>query len=219
MKAMTRILQHKLFWLALLVGLAIALYCGALPVSLDRHQLQGHFQHGDWGVVFFIVAHIIAAAVGLPGTLLVVVGGGVFGLLWGTLWSVIGATLGAIAAFYMARYLLRDWIEQRFARSRHLRRLNSTIGANSLVCVLVTRLAPVSPFSLVNFLFGLTQISLRPYAVGTLVGILPGTLLYTWLGITGVEVMRGGSMIPLGLAIAALLGLSVLPSLMTSSRR
>ncbi|MGB3614188.1 MAG: TVP38/TMEM64 family protein [Elainellaceae cyanobacterium] len=216
---MHRILRHKLFWLALLASLAIAIYCGAGSFSLDRDQLHGHFQHADWGVALFIVAHIIATMVGLPGTLLVMVGGSVFGLLWGTLWSVIGATLGAIAAFSVARYLLRDWIEQRFATSRHLHRLNGTIGANSLVCVVVTRLAPVSPFSLVNFLFGLTQISLQPYAIGTLVGILPGTLLYTWLGIAGMEAIDGGSMVPIALAIAALLGLSVLPSLVASHRR
>ncbi len=218
MPLMTRILQHKLFWLLALVSLALVVCFGPLGHRFEHAALVNTFQHTHWGAALFIVAHVAATMLGLPGTLLVVVGGSVFGLLWGTVWSVVGATLGAIAAFYVARYLLRDWIEARFAKSGLLQRLNCTIDRNSVTCVLVTRLAPISPFSVVNFLFGLTQISLQPYALGTFVGIVPGTLLYTWLGLAGKEALTGGSAVPLMMVVAALLGLSAIP-IVTSSRR
>ena len=213
---MIRVLQHKLFWITVLISAAIAIYCS--PLARNQDHLTHHF-HADWGALLFIVAHVVATVVGLPGTLLVVLGGGVFGLVWGTVWSVVGATLGAIAAFYLARYLMRDWIERRFAQSSRFQKLNRTIGNNSFTCVLVTRLAPISPFSVVNFLFGLTKVPLRPYAVGTLLGIVPGTLLYTWLGITGKAALNGGSLIPLAAAIAALIGLSFLPSMLAARAR
>ncbi|MGF1536467.1 MAG: TVP38/TMEM64 family protein [Elainellaceae cyanobacterium] len=215
---MIRILQHKLFWILVLASLAIAVCCSSLFATFEHAVLAKHFQDAPWGALLFILAHIVATALGLPGTLLVLVGGSVFGLIWGTVWSVIGATLGAVAAFYMARYLLRDWIEARFSKSAMMQQLNDMLYHHSVTCVLITRLAPISPFSIVNFLFGLTQIPLRPYALGTAIGIVPGTLVYTWLGLAGRTALRDGSILPLALALAALAGLSAIPALVTRFR-
>ena len=79
---------------------------------------------GPNSIWVFMAAHVVAYAVGIPGTLLVVVGGAVFGLLWGTLWSVIGATLGALAAFLLARYLLHDWFKKRFYHKPVFKKIN-----------------------------------------------------------------------------------------------
>ncbi|MGF1513947.1 MAG: TVP38/TMEM64 family protein [Elainellaceae cyanobacterium] len=216
---MIRILQHKLFWLTVLVSLAIAICCSPLAQTFEHAVLVDYFRHTHWGAALFIAAHVVSTMLGLPGTLLVVIGGSVFGLLWGTVWSVVGATLGAVAAFYVARYLLRDWIEARFAKSPLLQRLNCTLHHSSMTCVLAARLAPISPFSVVNFLFGLTQISLRPYVLGTLIGIVPGTLLYTWLGLAGKAALTGGSIAPLIGILAALAGLSAIPAILASGRQ
>lgn len=170
-------------------------------------------QHQTWSVVLFIVAHTIAALVGVPGTFFVFIGGIVFGLFWGTVWSVVGATLGAIAAFCLTRYCFRHWVEQHFTNHTAFKKLNRLLQRNDLSCVLAIRFAPISPFSVVNFLFGLTQVRLKSYTLGTFIGIIPGTLAYTWLGVTGRDALSGKGVLPLMLALGLLALLSALPFL------
>ncbi|MEO0828352.1 MAG: TVP38/TMEM64 family protein [Cyanobacteria bacterium J06635_1] len=166
---------------------------------------------GMFKAMGFIGAHIIATAFGVPGTVLVIVGGAIFGVFWGTVWSVVGATLGAIAAFCLARYLLHDWFKQRFSRSKRLQQVNQMMHHQGLSCVMALRFAPISPFNLVNFLLGLTSVPMRHYALGTLIGIIPGTLVYTWLGVTGRDALHGESLLPLILCLSFLALLSVIP--------
>lgn len=183
-----------------------------LLLLFDRMALTDFFENaGHKSVSFFIVAHIIANAVGIPGTLLVIVGGAVYGLWWGTVWSVIGATLGAIAAFWLARYLLHDWFEQRFYHRPFFKKLNQMLCANGFACVLTIRFSPISPFNVVNFALGLTPLPVQFYALGTLIGIIPGTLVYTWLGVTGAQALSGGSLVPLFCCLMVLMVLSAMP--------
>ena len=211
---------NRKFW-----GLLIATACFIVGVSFvgwdafsilfDREALIEFFLMAKdspvRSVLFFVCAHIVANAVGVPGTVLVIVGGAVYGLWWGTVWSVLGATLGAIAAFWLARYLLHDWFQKRFAHRPMFKKLNDTLCANGLSCVLLIRFSPISPFNVVNFAFGLTPVQVRFYALGTLIGIIPGTLVYTWLGVTGIEALSGGSLVPLMCCLTVLMLLSALP--------
>ena len=211
---------NKKFWV-LLIATACFIVGGsaigwdAIALMFDRDTLINFFSMANRNpvrsVLFFVFAHVIANAVGIPGTVLVVVGGAVYGLWWGTVWSVIGATLGAIAAFWLARYLLRDWFQQRFSHRPMFKKLNETLCTNGLSCVLLIRFSPISPFNVVNFAFGLTPVQVRFYALGTLIGIVPGTLVYTWLGVTGIEALSGGSLIPLASCLTLLMLLSALP--------
>lgn len=212
----------KKFWGCFLAAALIAIAINmagwrSLAFIFDRSALIQFFSAaGDRGTSFrsvglFLLAHVAANAVGIPGTLLVVVGGAVYGLWWGTVWSVMGATLGAIAAFWLARYLLYDWFRQRFYHLPLLKKLNSAICRHSLGCVLTIRFSPVSPFNVVNFAFGLTPVPVRDYAAGTLIGIIPGTLAYTWLGVTGAEALSGGKLLPLICCLLMLMLLSAMP--------
>lgn len=188
-------------------------------VLFDRMALTDFFEMAGYSSVgLFIIAHTVANAVGIPGTLLVVVGGAVYGLWWGMLWSVIGASLGAIAAFSLARYLLFDWFKERFHHRAIFKRLDATLCKRPLLCVLTVRFSPVSPFNVANFAFGLTSIPIRDYALGTFIGIIPGTLAYTWLGVTGAAALDGGSAGPLAVCLLMLMVLSALPLLVKSSR-
>ncbi len=163
------------------------------------------------GTGLFILAHIVANAVGVPGTVLVVVGGAVYGLWWGALCSVIGATMGAVVAFWIARYWFHGWFQRRFAHSELLAKLNKTLCKDGLSCILLIRFSPISPFNVVNFALGLTPVSAKSYALGTLIGIIPGTLAYTWLGVTGAEAIGSGNWIPLLLCLSLLMLLSAMP--------
>jgi uncharacterized membrane protein YdjX (TVP38/TMEM64 family) len=168
---------------------------------------------GGWGVLLFLIAHLMATAIAIPGTVLVIAGGAVFGVVWGTVWSVLGATLGAIAAFGLARSFWRDRFVKRFSQHRLLQKLNCMVRRNSLSCVLTVRFAPISPFNLVNYLFGLTPIGLKPYAIGTFVGIIPGTAIYSWVGSSGARALQGESWMPLVIAMSLLGLLSAVPLL------
>lgn len=189
-----------------------------LAMMFNRETLVQFFSDARSSPVrsvgMFVAAHVVANAIGIPGTLLVVVGGAVYGLWWGTVWSVIGATWGAIAAFWLSRYLLHDWFKRRFAHRPVLQKLNRALQANSLRCVLIIRFSPISPFNVVNFALGLTPVLAKHYAIGTLVGIVPGTLAYTWLGVTGAEALNSGSFWPLICCLTLLMLLSALPLVM-----
>lgn len=200
------------FWLLVFLGFILALCWHHLDLLLNPPALLQKLDSlGPWTVPVFLSVHVLATAVGVPGTLLVIVGGAKFGLWWGSLWSLIGATVGAIAAFWVARYLLQNWFRDRFASHKAFYRIDKAMCAHSLNCVLAVRFAPFSPFNLVNFLFGLTSVSFGAYAMGTLLGIAPGTVAYTWIGLAGLEAMQGKGLWPLTLALGFLAVLSLVP--------
>lgn len=206
-------LKNPKIWLAI-AALAIVgfIVFGPLSGLFDRETLQAYFEAmGPWAPVLFVLAHIVACMLAIPGTILAVTGGALFGLGWGTMWSVVGGTLGAIVAFSMARRWLHDWAERRYGNSPKLQRFKQAVASNALAFVLLVRFAPISPFSVVNFLFGLTPISLAAYVAGTVIGIIPGTLAYTWLGKTGRDAFTGGDAMPLAIATTLLTLISAIP--------
>ncbi len=213
---------NRKFWgflvaaVVLVVSLRFADW-NAAALLFDQAALIQFFSNNNsspiLSVGLFIIAHIIANSVGVPGTVLVVVGGAVYGLWWGTVWSVIGATLGAIGAFWLARYWLHARFQKRFAHRPLFKKMNDMLCSEGLSCVLLVRFSPVSPFNVVNFVFGLTPVPVGTYALGTLIGIIPGTMVYTWLGVTGAEAVSSGNLLPLFCCLAVLMMLSGLPLL------
>lgn len=170
---------------------------------------------GSWRVAAFLAIHTVAAALALPGAVVAIAGGAVFGTLWGTLWSVLGATLGATVAFGLAR----RWGQPQNRRYRRpLAWLNQQLQAQAFWCVLTLRLTPISPFSLMNLLLGLTSVRFIPYLSGTLLGIVPGTLAYSWLGAAGFTALSSGAMLPLVGALGFLALLSALPMVLGRSK-
>lgn len=200
-------------WVVLFLSTLIAV-CVYSPINLlfNEALLTAEFkQLGGSAPFFFVLLFTIALSLGFPGNVLAVVGGAVFGLTWGTIWSLTGSTLGAIAAFWIARNLLHNWVKKHFDQNPWMRRLNQAITHYPFTFVLATRFTPLSPFSLVNFLFGLTPIDLKTYAVGTFLGLIPLTLAYSWLGVAGLKAFHGGDRGSFYLAMAFLTVLSVLP--------
>ena len=214
-------MQMKQLKPGLWVGLALVTCVTVLTIGLVRGLLDEAFlidrlsRLGNFAPLLFTLFSIVAIALGFPGNVLAVAGGAVFGLVLGTLLSVLGATLGAIVAFWLARYSLHNWVERNLGQHRLLKRLNLAIAHQPLSFILAVRFTPISPFSLVNFLFGLTPVRLRTYAIGTFLGIIPLTLVYTWLGMVGKNALSGGERLPLFLALGFLALLSLLPLLVS----
>ncbi|WP_008314026.1 TVP38/TMEM64 family protein [Leptolyngbya sp. PCC 6406] len=206
------ILRKKSFWLLVGCGIVLALGGRYITILFNPPALLDWLDTlGPWQVPVFLGIHIITNVLGIPASLLVVVGGIRFGLWWGSLWSLLGATAGAIAAFWLARYLLQDWFRHRFQRHSLLSQIDRLMDTHAINCVLAVRFSPLSPFNLVNFLFGLTSVPVTTYALGTFIGITPGTIAYTWLGMAGLDAIAGRGLWQLGLALGFLTLLSLLP--------
>ncbi|UBF25507.1 TVP38/TMEM64 family protein [Kovacikia minuta CCNUW1] len=208
------------FWiaLALLSFLAVCLLSPVKELFDEAFLVQRLHALGGSAAPFFVLVFAGATSLGFPGNVMSVAAGAVFGVFWGAVWSVIGATLGATGAFLLARYSLHQWADHYLGKHAMLRGLNQAIARNPFNFVLAVRLTPLSPFSLVNFLFGLTPISLRTYALGTFLGIIPLSLAYAWLGMSGIQALHGGDRLPLFLALSFLTLLSVLPMLIQKER-
>lgn len=201
-----------------LFSLGLIFAIGPGRALLDRDNILELLRASDrYREVLFLGLFVILTIIGVPGTVLAIAGGLIFGVFWGTVWAVVGATIGATIAFWLSRYLLHDWAAKRWHAHPLLRRCRDAIARRPLQVVLAARLAPVSPFTFVNYLFGLTPIPWTPYIVGTFFGILPGTLAFVWLGVAGKQVAQGGDWRPLAIVIVALALLSLVPLLWGNS--
>lgn len=136
---------------------------------------------GSWGVAAFIVIYNLATILFIPGTLLTMSGGVLFGVVWGSVYVAIAATLGATWAFLIGRYLCRDVICRMIQGNAKFKAIDKAVAKEGFKIVLLTRLSPVLPFNLLNYAFGVTQVSLRDYILGSL-GMIPGTVMYVYLG-------------------------------------
>ncbi|MCP5178763.1 MAG: TVP38/TMEM64 family protein [Pseudomonadales bacterium] len=133
----------------------------------------------------FIVAYVLACVFLVPGSLLTLGAGFVFGLPAGLAIVSAASTLGACAAFLIGRYLVRDWVELRLTALPRFARVDRAVGERGALIVLLTRLSPLFPFNLLNYGLGLTSVRFSHYAVASWLGMLPGTALYVYLGSAG----------------------------------
>ncbi len=139
---------------------------------------------GGWGWVApfgFICIYIIATIAFLPGSILTLGAGVVFGVFWGSLYVFIGATLGAVAAFGVGRYLARAWVSRKIANLPQFQAIDRALAKGGFKIVLLTRLSPLFPFNLLNYAFGITGVSFKDYTLGSL-GMIPGTVMYVYIG-------------------------------------
>ncbi|MBF2008550.1 MAG: TVP38/TMEM64 family protein [Chlorogloeopsis fritschii C42_A2020_084] len=154
---------------------------GFNPQEWLRSALQWIESLGAVGAVAFIALYIIATVAFLPGSILTLGAGVVFGVVWGSVYVFIGATLGATAAFLVGRYLARGWVAKKIADNKKFAAIDRAVGREGFKIVLLTRLSPVFPFNLLNYAFGITGVSLKDYFIGS-VGMIPGTIMYVYIG-------------------------------------
>lgn len=174
-------------WIAVaLTVIALIVAVEFLPVGDWLNEFNQWIKgFGPWGVILYIGLYALATVIFLPGWILTVGAGVAFGLFWGTLAALCGATIGATLAFLIARYAARDAVSKRFARNKKFAALDQAIGEQGWKMIGLLRLSPLIPFNLSNYLYGLTAVRLLPYVVASFFGMLPGTLLYVYLGTVG----------------------------------
>jgi len=169
---------------------------------------------GAWGPVVFIAGYVVACVAFLPGSLLTIAAGAIFGVPKGVAIVFVGASLGASAAFLIARYLARGAVERRIAGNPKFAAIDRAIGREGRKIVLLLRLSPVFPFNLLNYGLGLTQVRFTDYLLA-MAGLLPGTLLYVYSGkLAGdVAALAGGAAPPRSTGYYAVLGLGLCATL------
>ncbi len=165
---------------------------GFNPQEVLRNALQWIDSLGSVGAIAFIALYIIATVAFLPGSIITLGAGVVFGVVLGSLYVFIGATLGATAAFLVGRYLARGWVSKKIAGNDKFKAIDEAVGKEGFKIVLLTRLSPIFPFNLLNYAFGVTGVSLKDYFLGS-VGMIPGTIMYVYIGSLAGSLARIGT--------------------------
>jgi uncharacterized membrane protein YdjX (TVP38/TMEM64 family) len=170
------------------------------PVPFHGASLTEGFQallpalQSPAGAIAFVPLYALWVTLLLPGVWASMLAGALYGTWWGSLIVFVGACLGAEAAFLLGRTWLRAWAQRRLADLPKLQAVERAVSREGLKLVLLTRLSPAFPFSLLNLAYGLSEVSLRDYTIG-LIGILPGTILFCGLGALAGDVARFGDVL------------------------
>jgi len=164
---------------------------------------------GPLAPIAFIAIYVAACVLFLPGSILTIGAGVIFGVVRGTIYVSIAATLGATAAFLVGRYFARDWIAKKLDGNVKFKAIDEAVGREGWKIVLLTRLSPVFPFNLLNYAYGLTRVTLRDYFFASWAGMIPGTILYVYIGSLSGDLAGagtasgGGARTPAGWALDA----------------
>jgi len=173
------------------VGLFDILKGGSLKERVGR--LDALFQSlGAWAPAVFILFWIVACIILLPGLPITLVGGLVFGAMWGSVWTIVGANLGAAAAFLTGRYAARGMVEGWIESNKSLKKIDEGVKQQGWRMLMITRLVPLFPFNLQNYVYGLTNIPFRTYVLVTLPAMIPATIAFNFASGSAREVILSG---------------------------
>jgi uncharacterized membrane protein YdjX (TVP38/TMEM64 family) len=210
-------LLRLVVFVALLAGVALAV------LYRDRFDAQALAtwikDAGPAAPLLFMLIYAVATVLFLPGSVITLAGGALFGPVLGTFYNLTGATIGATLAFLVSRYLASDWVASR--TGGRLKQLINGVEGEGWRFVAFVRLVPLFPFNLLNYALGLTRIPFLHYVIATYICMLPGAIAYTYLGYAGREAVAGGEgLIQKGLlALALLAAAAFLPRLIGKLRK
>lgn len=200
--SMNKVILRIILLLVLSTGIVLAvIYRDAIDISAVQNWIE---QSGSLAPLIFMLVYILATVFFLPGSVLTLTGGALFGPVMGVFYNLTAATIGAILSFLAARYLASDWVSKKSAG--RLKELINGVENEGWRFVAFVRLVPLFPFNLLNYALGLTRIKLLDYSLATYICMLPGAIAYTYLGYIGREAATGGE----GLIQKALLALALL---------
>ena len=173
---------------------------------------------GIWAPIVFVAGYAIATVAFVPGAVLSLIAGAIFGLVKGTTLVLMGATIGSAAAFLVSRHLARALIEQHLAGHNRFAAIDQAIGGDGFKIVLLLRLSPIFPYNLLNYALGLTKVRFTDYVLAS-IGMLPGSLLYTYYGkLAGNEAtLAAGTPTGRGAGYYAVLGLGLAATILVTT--
>jgi len=215
--------SNKSTWIR--IALFLVLAAGIALAVVYRDQFNAEVlenwvkEAGAAGPVIYILIYAVGTLFFLPGSVLTLTGGALFGPVMGTFVNLTGATLGALGSFLIARYLAHDWVANK--TGGRIKTLMDGVETEGWRFVAFVRLVPLFPFNLLNYALGLTRIKLLHYLLATYIFMLPGALAYTYLGYAGREAIGGGEGLiqKIMLAVALLALVAFLPRLIGKMRQ
>lgn len=210
--------------LSFFTGIVIAITATIIAILPDANRslsrlLEAIQSLGPWGPLSMIAVYIVACVLFIPGSILTIGAGFIFGIPLGVATVSIGSTLGAGAAFLFSRTLLRGFLRRKIESNCRFLALDEAVREHGFKIVLLTRLSPVLPFNLLNFAFGVTSVSFRDYMVASWIGMLPGAVLYVYIGsaaksladlATRRETRSVEEYVPMAIGLAATIAISML---------
>ncbi len=137
---------------------------------------------GAWGAIVFVLIYILATVFLIPGSALTLAGGLIFGVVKGSILVSIASVAGATASFLVGRYFLRSWVEKQIETQPKFKAIDAAVAQEGWKIVGLTRLSPLFPFVFLNYAFGVTNVSLQDFVLASWIGMLPGTVMYVYLG-------------------------------------
>ncbi len=173
--------QRKILKIVSIISIVIGLiwfsrsYLNISPTEIKEWILS----FGMWAPILYIVLYTVRPLIFFPASVLSITGGLAFGALMGTVYTVIGATLGAVVAFLVAKKLGKGVIKNSAGK---VDQIQQQLEKNGFIYVLIFRLLPIFNFDLISYAAGLSKVRLLPFFLATLIGIIPGTFAYNFLG-------------------------------------
>jgi uncharacterized membrane protein YdjX (TVP38/TMEM64 family) len=179
------VVKFRVRWLvpaagAVVVVVALALFGRSLAGAVPRFA-AAVAGLGAWGAPAFVVGYALAAVAFVPGSLLTLAAGALFGLVRGSIYAFAGATLGATLAFLVSRHLARGLVERRVRANRRFAAIDAAVAAEGRKIVFLLRLSPVLPYTVLNYALGVTRVRLADFVLAS-AGMAPGTVLYVYYG-------------------------------------
>ncbi len=175
--------RFRAWWIIGIVLLGLVALWTFLPIqSWISEAIQWLRTLGPWGPWLFIALYVAATVFLIPGSALTLGAGALFGLGMGSVYVSIASTLGATSAFLIGRYLARDAVARRMENHAVFQAIDQAVAREGWKIVGLTRLSPILPFTVLNYALSLTRVSLRDYVLASWIGMMPGTVLYVYLG-------------------------------------
>ncbi|WP_107670556.1 TVP38/TMEM64 family protein [Cyanothece sp. BG0011] len=147
-----------------------------------QNLLQWIQDLGTIGYLIFTLVYILSAILLIPASILTLGAGAIFNVVKGSILVSIASMLGAIVAFLIGRYLARGWVSKQIEKYPKFQVVDEAVAQEGWKIVGLTRLSPVLPFVILNYAFGITQVSLKDYITASWFGMLPGTIMYVYIG-------------------------------------
>lgn len=167
--------------LLLAIGVSLAIWLGRSVFEVDAQDIRSWIlSFGLWAPIIYIVLYTVRPLIFFPASVLSIAGGLAFGAWMGTLYTIIGATLGAMLSFYVAKTLGKSLTVKEW--TGNAKKIQMQMEHNGFFYVLMFRLIPVINFDLISYLAAIAKVRFTSFALATLIGIIPGTFAYNFLG-------------------------------------
>ncbi|TAA70509.1 TVP38/TMEM64 family protein [Planococcus salinarum] len=168
-------------WLAVLAAVGVGIWLSRSVFQVDVHDLRNWIlSFGWWSPILYIAIYTVRPLIFFPASILSLAGGLAFGAWLGTLYTIIGATLGALLSFYVAQTLGKSLVRKKWGGNAA--KIQQQMERNGFLYILLFRLIPVINFDLISYVAAIAKVRFLPFALATLIGIIPGTFAYNFLG-------------------------------------